>query len=49
MLEMGKVGNNTDPQSQPGSRTRVFFPLYELNEVKVNLRGDLENVHQKGV
>lgn len=48
--KMGTVGNSTGPQRQPGSGTRVyFFSLYELNEVKVNLGGGLENKQQKGV
>lgn len=45
-----KVGNNADPQSQPGFGTRVcFLSLHELSEVKGNLWGDLENKHHKGV
>lgn len=47
---MGTVGNRTGPQRQPGSGSKIyFFSLYELNEVKVNLRGGLENKEQKEV
>lgn len=49
MLEDGKkVENSVDPR-QPGSSTRVYhFPLYELNEVKVNLKVALKISNQKG-
>ena len=50
VLADGKSGEQYGSQSQPGSSTRVYlFPLYELNEVKLNLKAGLENKQQNGV
>lgn len=48
--EWGQWGIGQVPRGSLALAQRfIFFSLYELNEVKVNLRGGLENKEQKEV